>query len=330
MTSGNPISIREFILEPKLAYLDLRLLAGENGLDSQMISNPRIQKPGLALAGFLPYVKPGRIQILGESEYAFLQTLEPSEAIRRMSAVVQENIPAVLSTKGHTPPLEVLALCDEIGVPCIRTLQQTSDTIEGASAFLEDALADRTQLHGVLVDVFSHGTLIVGEPGIGKSECALELIYRGHRLVADDVVVVHRTHNHGLRGGPHALLPNFLELRGVGIIDVQKHFGMTASSPSVEVSLVIELVKLTPEHCEQEKLWHQRVRENPEAWSSQTTILGIEVPKFVMAVAPGRDFALMVETAVKKCLLAQRGVDDEGVFLDAIDRIAAGEGDKGT
>ncbi|RLE32212.1 MAG: HPr kinase/phosphorylase, partial [Acidobacteria bacterium] len=182
MTSGNPISIREFILEPKLAYLDLRLLAGENGLDSQMISNPRIQKPGLALAGFLPYVKPGRIQILGESEYAFLQTLEPSEAIRRMSAVVQENIPAVLSTKGHTPPLEVLALCDEIGVPCIRTLQQTSDTIEGASAFLEDALADRTQLHGVLVDVFSHGTLIVGEPGIGKSECALELIYRGHRL----------------------------------------------------------------------------------------------------------------------------------------------------
>jgi serine kinase of HPr protein (carbohydrate metabolism regulator) len=99
---------------------------------------------------------------------------------------------------------------------------------------------------------------------------------------------------------------------------------MTASSPSVEISLVIELVKFTPEHRDKEKLWHQRVRENPQAWSSHTEILGIEVPKFVMAVAPGRDFALMVETAVKKCLLAQRGVDDEGVFLDAIDRIAAG------
>lgn len=329
MTFGPPLPIRRLLSEPRLAYLDLELLAGENGLDSRMISSPRIQKPGLALAGFLPYVKDGRIQILGESEYAYLQTLDPESVVERMAAVVQENIPAILSTKGNSPPTEILALCDKLAVPCLRTFQQTSDTIEGTSGFLEDALAERTQLHGVLVDVFSYGTLILGEAGIGKSECALELIYRGHRLVADDVVVVHRTHNHGLRGEPHALLPNFLELRGVGIIDVQKHFGMTASSSSVEISLVIELVKLTPEHCKKEKLWHQRVREDPNAWSSVTTILGIEVPKFVMAVAPGRDFALMVETAVKKCLLAQRGVDDEGVFLNAIDRIAAGKGKTG-
>ncbi len=324
MTSGQPISVRELVLEPKLGFLGLEVLAGATGLDTRLISNPRIQKPGLALAGFLPYVKPGRLQILGESEYAFLQTLEAGDAIDRLSAVVRENVPVILSTKGHAPSPEVLALCDEIQVPCLRTLQRTSDTIEGISGFLEDALAKRTQVHGVLVDVFSHGTLIIGEAGIGKSECALELIYRGHRLVADDVVVVHRSHNHGLQGEPHPLLPNFLELRGVGIIDIQKHFGMTASSPSVEISLVIELVKFTPEHRDKEKLWHQRVRENPQAWSSHTEILGIEVPKFVMAVAPGRDFALMVETAVKKCLLAQRGVDDEGVFLDAIDRIAAG------
>jgi len=324
VTSGKPITVRNLVFEPSLAFLDVDLVAGRNGLDDRLISNPRIQKPGLALAGFLPYVKPGRLQILGESEYAFLETLGDRERIDCLSAVVKQAIPAILSTKGHAPPSEVLALCDEISLPCLRTFRQTSDTIEGISSFLEDALAKRTQLHGVLVDVFSHGTLIVGEPGIGKSECALELIYRGHRLVADDVVVVHRTHNHGLQGEPHPLLPNFLELRGVGIIDVQKHFGMTASSPSVEVSLVIELVKLTPEYRDQEKLWHQRVRENPNAWSSHTEILGVEVPKFVMAVAPGRDFALMVETAVRKCLLARRGVDDEGVFLNAIDRIAAG------
>ncbi len=327
MKPGQPISVRELTSEPRLAFLELELLAGKSGLDSRLISNPRIQKPGLALAGFLPYVKPGRLQILGESEFAFLGTLEPEEQIARLSAVVRENIPAIISTKGHTPPREVLRLCDTIKVPFLRTPRQTSDTIEGASGFLEDALATRTQIHGVLVDVFSHGTLIIGQPGIGKSECALELIYRGHRLVADDIVVVHRTHSHGLRGEPHALLPNFLELRGVGIIDVQKHFGMTASSPCVEISLVIELVKLTAEHREQEKLWHRRVRENPHAWSDHAEILGSKVPKFIMAVAPGRDFALMVETAVKKCLLAQRGVDDEGVFLQAIDRIAAGEGD---
>jgi len=329
VNTGRAISVREMMLERTLAFLEFELLAGETGLDSRMIFNPRIQKPGLALAGFLPYVKPGRLQILGESEYAFLRTLEASDGIARMSAVVRENIPAIVSTKGNSPPPEVLKLCDEIGVPCLKTFRQTSDTIEGASGFLENALAQRTQIHGVLVDVFSHGTLIIGEPGIGKSECALELIYRGHRLVADDIVVVHRTHSHGLRGEPHPLLPNFLELRGVGIIDVQKHFGMTASSPCVEISLVIELIKLTPEHREQEKLWHQRVRENPQAWSSHADILGSKVPKFVMAVAPGRDFALMVETAVKKCLLAHRGVDDEGVFLDAINRIAAGNMDEG-
>lgn len=325
MKLGQSISIREFVCEPSLAYLNFEILAGGNGLDDRMISNPRIQKPGLALAGFLPYVKPGRLQILGESEYGYLKTLDPEEAIRRFFAVVKADIPAILSTKANTPPDDVLLLCDELGVPCLRTSLQTSDTIEGASGYLEDALAERTQLHGVLVDVFSRGTLIVGEAGIGKSECALELIYRGHRLVADDVVVVHRTHNHGLRGEPHSLLSNFLELRGVGIIDVQKHFGMTASSSSVEISLVIELVKFTPEIRDQEKLWRQRVRENPLAWSSHKTILGIEVPKFIMAVAPGRDFALMVETAVKKYLLAKRGVDDEGVFLEAIDRIAAGK-----
>ncbi len=190
------------------------------------------------------------------------------------------------------------------------------------SAFLEDALAPRTQLHGVLVDVFSLGTLIIGDPGIGKSECALELIYRGHRLVADDLVVVRRTHNHGLRGEPHRLLAHVLELRGVGIIDVRKHFGMTASSSSVEISLVIELVKLSSETRAQEKIWRQRVRESRNVWTNTQDILGIDVPKYVMAVAPGRDFALMVETAVRKCLLAQRGIDDEGVFLEAIDHIA--------
>jgi len=328
VTKVSPISIREFLGEPKLDYLGLELLAGSTGLDIREISNPRIQKPGLALAGFLPYVKPGRLQILGESEYAFLRTLDAATVVERFSAVVRAGIPAMISTKGNRPPADVLVLCDELGVPCIGTSRQTSDVIEDASAFLEDALAERTQVHGVLVDVFSHGTLIVGEAGIGKSECALELIYRGHRLVADDVVVIRRTHNHGLRGEPHVLLSNFLELRGVGIIDVQKHFGMTASSPSVGVSLVIELVKLTAETRNREKLWQQRVRENPDAWSGHTEILGIEVPKFVMAVAPGRDFALMVETAVKKCLLAHRGVDDEGIFLDAIDRIAAGKEDE--
>ncbi len=324
MSTVSPLSVRDFLEEKRLSFLDLEVVAGLSGLESRFITNPRIQKPGLALAGFLPYVKPGRIQILGESEFSYLDTLEEGEAARRIIAVVNAGVPAILAAKGHLPSDEVLNCCNAVGVPFLSTRQRTSDTIEGVSAFLEDALAPRTQLHGVLVDVFSLGTLIIGTPGIGKSECALELIYRGHRLVADDLVVVRRTHNHGLRGEAHRLLAHFLELRGVGIIDVRKHFGMTASSSSVEISLVIELVQLSSETRAQEKIWRQRVRESRNVWTNTQDILGIEVPKYVMAVAPGRDFALMVETAVRKCLLAQRGIDDEGVFLEAIDNIAFG------
>jgi HPr kinase/phosphorylase len=210
------------------------------------------------------------------------------------------------------------------GVPLLVTNERTSDAIECLSGYLEDELAPRIQLHGVLIDVFSLGTLIIGDPGIGKSECALELVYRGHRLVADDTVVVRRTHHRGLLGSPHELLENYLELRGVGIIDVRKHFGMTATSPSVSVSLVVQLTKLTPEARELEQKWREQMMERPGAWTSTEEILGVEVPRYTMVVAPGRDLAIMVETAVRKCLLAQRGIEDERGFLETINLMAQG------
>jgi HPr kinase/phosphorylase len=220
----------------------------------------------------------------------------------------------------------VLEAADAAGVPLMVTPVQTSEVIETISDFLEDVLAPRVQLHGVLIDVFSLGTLIVGDPGIGKSECALELVYRGHRLVADDTVVIRRIHHRGLVGNPHELLENYLELRGVGIIDVRKHFGMTATSPSVAVSLVIQLTKLTPEAREMEKKWREQMMERPGAWTSTEEILGVEIPKYTMVVAPGRDLAIMVETAVRKCLLAQRGIEDERGFLESVNLIARGGG----
>ncbi len=303
----------------------MKIVAGESGLDRRMISNPRLQKPGLALAGFLPYIRPGRIQILGESEFAYLATVGPEEAIHRLTQVVECEPPLFLATKGHKPPQEVVELCDKIGVPFLLSECRTSLVIEAVSGFLEDELAPRVQMHGVLVDVHSLGTLITGDAGIGKSECALELIYRGHRLVADDIVVVKKAHNQGLRGSAHELLQNYLELRGVGIIDVRKHFGMTATSTSVNISLVITLMKLNKTAKEMENLWRERVTEHPRAWTSTQNILGIEVPKYSMTVAPGRDVAIMVETAVRKCLLAQRGIEDEKDFLETFNKIAAGE-----
>lgn len=324
MSRPQAISIERLIAERRISSLGLTVIAGSSGLCDRLITNPRIQKPGLALAGYLPYVKPGRLQILGESEYEFLETFEPSEAAARLESLIRLKVPCIVSAKGLRPSNSILDAADEAGVPVLVTEAKTSEAIEVISDFLEDALAPRVQLHGVLVDVFSLGTLIIGDPGIGKSECGLELVYRGHRLVADDTVVVRRTHHHGLLGSPHELLENYLELRGVGIIDVRKHFGMTATSPSVSVSLVIQLTKLTAEARKMEQVWREQMMERPGAWTSTEDILGVDVPKYTMVVAPGRDLAIMVETAVRKCLLAQRGIEDERGFLDNVNRMAEG------
>jgi HPr kinase/phosphorylase len=328
LTAPEAIPVERLLTERRLASLDLEVVAGSSGLAKRLITNPRIQKPGLALAGYLPYVKPGRLQILGESEYDYLDTCASEDAEARLRRLIELDIPCVVSTKGARPPNAVLAAADADGMPLLMTATKTSETIETISNFLEDELAPRVQLHGVLVDVFSLGTLIVGDPGIGKSECALELVYRGHRLVADDTVVIRRTHHRGLLGSPHVLLENYLELRGVGIIDVRKHFGMTATSPAVTVSLVIRLTKLTPEARAMEQKWREQMMERPSVWTSTEDILGIEIPKYTMVVAPGRDLAIMVETAVRKCLLAQRGIEDERGFLESVNLMAEGTDDE--
>jgi HPr kinase/phosphorylase len=149
-------------------------------------------------------------------------------------------------------------------------------------------------------------------------------------LVADDVVVIRRKHNIGLLGTAHDLLHNYLELRGVGIIDARKHFGMTATSETTQIGLVIQLARLNKETMEEEKRWREQLMERPHAWMSTETILGVEVPKYTMVVAPGRDVALMVETAVRKSMLAERGIEDERAFLESINRLAAGDNDEQT
>jgi len=320
-----PMPVWRLIQAGELEGLELEVLAGGSGLGNGSIKNPRIQKPGLALAGFVPYVKEGRLQIVGASEYAYLDTLGETEAIGRWRQLIDAGIPAIISAKGIQPPAEVLEYSEERGVPFVLSPAATSVVISTVSIFLERELAPTLQIHGVLMDVFAMGTLIVGDAGIGKSECALELVMRGHRLVADDVVIVRHTHGEGLVGSPHRHLESFLELRGVGIIDVQKHFGMTASSPAVKISLVVHLVKLSEATRTRERQWREQLMTSLQPWTETRDILGIDVPQFTMAVAPGRDVAVMVETAVRKCLLAARGVDDERAFLERVNRRAQGK-----
>ncbi len=328
MRVPDPIPIRTLLEARELSPLSLEVLAGASGLDSRLIANPRIQKPGLALAGYLPYVKAGRLQVLGESEFAYLSTLSEGDAIARLSALVRSGVPGVVASKNLLPPPEILELCDSLSVPFLKTGAQTSETIGRISNHLEELLAPWIQMHGVLVEVFSVGTLITGEPGIGKSECALELVHRGHRLVADDVVIVRRTRHSQLRGRAHPDLAYMLELRGVGIIDVRSHFGNTAASLEVEIGLSIHLEKFTGPTPRKDSSWRDRLLLEDDRQRARDEILGVAVPRFTMALAPGRDVAIMVETAVRKCLLAERGIHDERKFLSRVDqRAAKGQGE---
>ena len=284
------------LCSPSLASLGLKLVAGHAGL-SRTIEWPRVQKPGLAIAGFLPYVKPHRVQILGESELSYLRTLSPAVTRQRLDAFTALRVPCVVVTKGFDPPPSLVTLCQRRRIPLFTTSRLTGAVIEGLTAFLEESLAPRVTLHGVLIEVGGLGTLLEGDSGVGKSECALALVQRGHRLVADDLVVIQRFPNDVLIGSSSGLIRHHMELRGLGIVNVPMLFGVSAVLERHTVEFVIQLSNWV-EGRDYDRLGLDEETEN---------ILGVGVPKVSMPVATGRDLALLVEIAARNQLLKRRG-----------------------
>src|ERR1700687_1355970 len=218
--SGGTARLKAEVLRgPALIELGLRVIAGEAGFHRQ-ISWGRIQRPGLALAGFLPFIKPGRIQIVGESELHYFATMPPDLRRERVAAICSLPIAGLVVTKGQRVPTEFVAECERHEVPLLVSDQTTSVVIQSITRLLEDELAPSATVHGVLVDVYGMGVLLLGDSGIGKSECALDLIQRGHRLVADDVVEIRKYPNGALVGRAAEVVRYPMELRGVGLINI--------------------------------------------------------------------------------------------------------------
>lgn len=286
----------EDLASPALASLHLTLVAGERGLD-RPIDWPRVQKPGLAIAGFLPYVRANRVQILGESEFDYLKTLPDDVVHERLDAFTALPMACVVVTKGIEPHPDLKAFCKKRDVPLFLTPRLTSVVIEGLTAFLEESLAPRVTLHGVLLEVGGLGTLLVGESGVGKSECALALVQRGHRLVADDLVVIKRFPNDLLVGSSEGIIRHHMELRGLGIVNVPMLFGVAAVLERHTVEFVIRLTDWV-EGASYDRLGLEDEFEK---------ILDVEVPVVRMPVATGRDVALLVEIAARNQLLKRRG-----------------------
>jgi HPr kinase/phosphorylase len=281
---------------PETFGLPLDLLAGADGLD-RVITNPHIQKTGLALAGFHEYLKPGRVLIFGESEIRYLESLETAARVTSMRLALTLDFPCVLITGGFTPPLELIVEAERARLPLLKTAVATPMAIAKLSSLLEDSLAERVMLHAVLMDVLGLGVLIVGESGIGKSECALDLIVRGHRLVADDTVELRRRQETILIGACPELTRHHMELRGLGVINVMELFGIASTRSSKRVELVVQLERWDPTR-EYERLGLDDVFYE---------ILGLRVPLIRMPVAPGRNIAILVEVAARNQLLRSRG-----------------------
>lgn len=290
------ISVREFVAHAP-AQLSLRVLAGADGLTERRITLPRIQKLGLALAGFTHYIHPGRVQIVGQSEIWYLGQLSPERRASAIELLALEQISCVLVTKDLLPPPELLAAAERAGLPLLQTSLVSSIAINVVTDYLEEALAPRELRHGVLMDAYGLGVLLEGESGIGKSECALDLIGRGHRLIADDMVEVRRVGPEQLIGAAPELLREHMEIRGLGIINIRDLYGVAALSGPKQIGLSIRLERWQPAQAVDRLGIDARTIE----------ILGVRVPHVLLPVSPGRNLATLVETALRVHLLRVRG-----------------------
>jgi HPr kinase/phosphorylase len=274
--------------------LDLRLVAGKGGLKKK-ITDLRIHKFGLALAGFTDHVQPHRIYILGNTELSYLKALPPREREGIIRKICSLKISCFVVTATQSIPKSLIRESEKASIPLFKTRLMSHFFIERATEFLEQRLSPATSVHGVLVDVFGVGVLILGRSGIGKSECALDLITRGHRLVADDIVHIRKMPPSTILGTGFDLVKHHMEIRGLGIIDIRGLFGVEATRQRKKVDLVAELVEWQTDY---DRLGLEEQRYG---------ICGVELPMVRIPVTPGRNLATIIEVAAKNHLLKGMG-----------------------
>jgi len=276
-------------------HLSLRLVAGERGIN-RSITAPRVQKLGLAMSGYLDHVRPGRIQILGETEISFLSTMPASERNRILGSLCERDVACLVVTKGIEVPDELVSHGNDKGTPVLSSSLPTAEFIARVTRFMEDTTAPAISLHGVLVDVSGVGVLLLGKSGIGKSELALDLVARGHRLCADDVVEIQRRGSE-LEGATTDFLGHHMEVRGLGIIDIPELFGVGAVRDHKRIDLSVELEEWDPQAS------YDRLGLDDRTYE----ILGVSVPYIKIPVRPGRNLTTLVEVAARNQLLKVRG-----------------------
>lgn len=295
---------------------DLELVAGEEGIYRSIVTSD-ISRPGLEMAGFFTYYPAERLQILGKTELSFFKGLQKQLRQERMRKLCHEDTPAIIVARGYDVPPELLRASRDTGVPVLRSQMTTSRLSSRLTNFLESKLAPTTAIHGVLVDVYGVGVLITGASGVGKSETALELVKRGHRLVADDSVEIRQEGENHLVGHAPELIQHLLEIRGLGIINVMTLFGAGAIRNYKKVTLVIHL-----------ELWNpNKTYDRLGLEEDVMKIIDTELPKLTIPVRPGRNLAVIVEVAAMNFRLKRMGLNAARQFSEKLHEAIDGEFD---
>jgi HPr kinase/phosphorylase len=287
--------------------LGLTDLGNGIGLDT-VIANSDISSPGLALAGYIDRFVAERLQVLGETEITYLTSLPHGERQRILASFFGFSMPAVIVTKNQDPPEELREAAARSGIPLLRTVLKTAEFYRRIKAVLEGEFAETTTLHGSLADVFGVGLFFTGKSGIGKSECVLDLVERGHRLVADDLVITKRRGNDVLIGRGHELQRHHMEIRGVGLIDIPSIFGVRAVRQQKRIEVVVRLEE-----------WDQNaVVDRTGLDTATTTILGVEIPLITVPLNPGKNITVIAEVIALNHLLRYSGVNPAEVFNERL------------
>lgn len=266
----------------------------------------RAARSGADLVGYLNYIHPYRVQILGEREIAYISRGAPADCARRVARIVTLEPPVLVLADGQTAPDELVAMCERAQIPMFSTAESAAFVIDVLRAYLSKHFADRTSMHGVFMDILGLGVMITGESGLGKSELGLELISRGNGLVADDAVDLYRINQATIEGRCPELLQNLLEVRGIGLLDIRAIFGETAVRRKMRLKLIVHLVRKETLERDYERLPHEPLTQD---------VLGVPVRKVVIQVVAGRNIAVLVEAAVRNSILQLRGVDTYQEFI---------------
>jgi len=313
-TEIQKLTVRALLDDPALE-LNVRLVAGAAGLERE-INHPRIQKSGLAMVGHVQGLHPNRVQVLGETEMSYVQSLTPAQQAEAAHHLFGAKLACVLVTRGVDAPRAFREAAEQTGTPLVICAERSSSAITALHTLLDERLAPRTRIHGVLVDVFEVGVLLIGQSGIGKSECGLELVLRGHRLVADDVIECDYRPPGMIFGQSAALLRHHIEVRGLGILNIKDLYGVTAIRERKRIDLIVRL--------ELEKGDGAFDRVGLDDHNSE--ILGVPIREVSLPVRPGRNMSSIIEIAARNELLRQAGHHSA---RDFVQRIEAGLGVSG-